>query len=148
MICDKVRHGVFWKAGKRLLAQPPKCVGGFLGHQKAALAASCVFQYYRGAHHIRVPIQNRDVCNEKMCINKNGQPTSILNWPRSAATFYKMTCSTFSSILSITIRQNLVNYQKLSQRPSLSLIALYKTLQFCPEVRLQKLLKKFENPCY
>ena len=32
MICDKVRHGVFWKAGKRLLAQPPKCVGGFLGH--------------------------------------------------------------------------------------------------------------------
>ena len=35
-----------------------------------------------------------------------------------------MTCSIFSSIFSITIRQNLVNFQILSQCPSLSLIAL------------------------
>ena len=87
MICDKVRHGVFWKAGKRLLAQPPKCVGGFLGHQKAALAASCVFYYYRGAHHIRVPIQNRDVSYEKMCVDKNGQPTAMQTGPDQLARF-------------------------------------------------------------
>ena len=32
LILDKKYQNSFWNAGKRLLAQPPKCVGGFLGH--------------------------------------------------------------------------------------------------------------------